>query len=52
LPEASAVTVALPAPLKVTVDPPPPVIVPDMFHVIAVAVKLMAVTLALLIVTG
>ena len=52
MPEASAVTVALEAPLKATVAPLPPVIVPEMLQVIAVAVKFTAVTLALLIVTG
>ena len=45
-------TVALEAPLKVTVAPLPPVIVPEMVQVLAVAVKFTAVTLALLIVTA
>ena len=52
MPEPSAVTVALEAPLKVTVAPLPPVTVPEMLHVIAVAVKFTAVALALLIVTA
>ena len=52
MPEASAVTVALAAPVRFTVAPLPPVIVPEMLQVIAVAVKFAAVTLALLTVTG
>ena len=52
MPEASAVTVALAAPLKVTVAPLPPVIVPEMLQVITVAVKFTAVALAPLMVTG
>ena len=52
MPEASAVTVALAAPLNVTVAPLPPVIAPEILQVIAVAVKLAAVTFALLTVTG
>ena len=47
-----AVVVALEAPLKVTVAPLPPVIVPEMLHVIAVAVKFTAVALAPLMVTA
>jgi hypothetical protein len=49
LPDASALTLALAAPLNVTLAPLPPVIVPEMLQV-AVAVKLLAVTLAPLIV--
>ena len=45
-------TVALAAPLNVTVAPLPPVIVPEMLQVIAVAVKFTALALALLIVTS
>ena len=52
MPEVSAVTVALEAPLNVTVAPLPPVIVPEMLQVIAVAVKFTAVTLAPLMVTA
>ena len=52
MPEASAVAVALAAPLKVTVAPLPPVIVPEMLQVIAVAVKFTAVAFAPLIVTA
>jgi hypothetical protein len=48
LPEAFAVVVALPAPLNVTVAPPPPVIVPEILNVwaIAVAVNTIPVTFA------
>ena len=52
MPEASAVAVALAAPLSVTVAPLPFVIVPEILQVIAVAVKFTVVALALLIVTG
>ena len=52
MPEPSAVTVALEAPLKVTVAPLPPVIVPEMLQVIALAVKFTAVALAPLMVTA
>ena len=52
MPEASAVVVALVAPLNATVAPLPPLIVPDIVQVIAVAVKLTPVMFALLIVTG
>ena len=52
MPELSAVTVALAAPLSATVAALPPVIVPEMLQVVAVAVKFTAVTLALLIVTA
>ena len=45
-------TVALEAPLNVTVAPLPPVIVPEMLQVIAVAVKFTAVALAPLMVTA
>ena len=51
MPEASAVAVALAAPLNATVAPLPPVIVPEMLQVITVAVKFTAVTLAPEIVT-
>ena len=52
MPEASAVTVALAAPLNVTVAPLPPVIVPEMLQVSAVAVKFTAVVFAPLKVTA
>ena len=52
MPEVSAVVEALAAPLKVTVDPLPPVIVPEMLQVIAVAVKFTAFALAPLMVTA
>ena len=52
MPEASAVAVALAAPLKVTVAPLPPVIAPERLQVIAVAVKFTAVAFAPLMVTG
>ena len=52
MPEASAVAVALAAPLNVTVAPLPAVIVPEILQVITAAVKFTAVTLALLMVTG
>ena len=52
MPEPSAVTVALAAPVRFTVAPLPPVIVPEMLQVIAVAVKFIAVTLTLLMVTA
>ena len=52
MPEASAVTVALAAPLKVTVAPLPPVIAPEMLQVSAVAVKFTAAALLLLMVTA
>ena len=45
-------TVALPAPLNVTVDPLPFVIVPEMLNEFAIAVKFTAVALAPLIVTA
>ena len=52
MPEPSAVAVALAAPLSVTAAPLPPVIVPEMLQVTAVAVKFTAVALAPLMVTA
>ena len=51
LPEPSAVVVAFAAPLSVTVEPLPPVIVPEILYVWAVVVNATPVMLALLIVT-
>ena len=50
LPDTSAVVVEVPAPLKATDAPLPPVIVPEMLKVTTVEVKATPVTLALLIV--